>query len=83
MLKFIKNDEETYEVRVATGNGSDWEAAGALSKDEYGMWNFVYGGQSMEYEDSLEETEAYLKEEFENGKTDPMAYYFGNYKYNT
>ena len=82
MLEFIKIDKETYEVRVAAGGDSNWEVAGVLVKDEDGMWNFEYDGQSIAYEDSLEETKVDLEEEFENGKKDYMSCYFGNYKYN-
>ena len=82
MIKFIKNDEESYEVRVTNGDDYDWEVAGNLVKDEDGMWNFEYGDQSVEYEDSLEETEVDLEEEFENGQTFYMSHYFGNYKQN-
>lgn len=83
-LEFVK-DEENYEVRVTNGDDYDWEVAGTLVKDENGVWSFDYvddyGDQSIEYEESLEETEAELKEEFENGKNDDMALSFGSYSY--
>ena len=82
MLKFIKNDKESYEVRVTNGNGYDWELAGKLVKDAAGVWNFEYEDQSIEYEDSLEETKVELKEDFKNGETNDVALYFGTYKYN-
>lgn len=83
-LEFVK-DEENYEVRVTNGDAYDWEVAGTLVKDENGVWSFDYvddyGDQSIEYEESLEETEMELKEEFENGLTDDMALSFGSYSY--
>ena len=82
MLKFIKNDKKSYEVRVANGAGYDWELAGKLVKDAAGVWHFEYEDQSIEYEDSLEESEAELKEDFKNGETNGIAFYFGTYKYN-
>ena len=77
-LEFVK-DEENYEVRVV--NGDDYEVAGELVKDENGTWCFTYKDQSIAYDDNLEETEDNLRNEFENGKTDSMAYSFGNYSY--
>lgn len=77
-LEFIK-DEENYEVRVV--NGGNYEVAGELVKDENGTWCFTYKDQSVAYDANLEETEADLCDEFENGKTDNMAYSFGNYSY--
>ena len=44
-------------------------------------WCFTYNDQSIAYDASLEETEADLHDEFENGKTDNMIYSFGNYSY--
>lgn len=82
MLKFIKNDNKNYEVRVASGDGYDWEVAGKLVKDEDGVWDFEYENQSIDYEDSLKETEVELKEDFKNGETNDIAFYFGTYKYN-
>lgn len=70
-LEFVK-DEKNYEVRVV--NGDDYEVAGELVKDENGTWCFTYGDQSIAYD-------ADLSDEFENGKTDNMAYSFGNYSY--
>lgn len=67
-LEFVK-DEENYEV------------AGKLVKDENGTWCFTYKDQSVAYDTNLEETEDDLRDEFENGKTDRMAYSFGNYSY--
>lgn len=77
-LEFVK-DEENYEVRVV--NGGDYEVAGKLVKDENRTWCFTYKDQSVAYDTDLEETEAELRDEFENGKTDNMAYSFGNYSY--
>ena len=77
-LGFVK-DEENYEVRVV--NGDNYEIAGKLVKDEDGTWCFNYKDQSVAYDDDLEETEDELRDEFENGKTDSMAYSFGNYSY--
>ena len=82
MIKFIENDKNNYEVRVTNGSDYDWEVAGNLVRDEDGIWSFEDGDESVEYEDSLEETEAELEEEFEDGKTDYMSLYFGKYKYN-
>lgn len=82
MIKFIKIDEETYEVRVTTGDESTWKLAGVLVKAKDGLWTFEYDGQGIKYEDSLEETEVDLAQEFDDGKTDHMSYYFGNYRYN-
>ena len=48
---------------------------------EDGTWYFTYGDQSVAYDADLEETEDDLRDEFENGKTDNMAYSFGNYSY--
>lgn len=70
-LEFVK-DEKNYEVRVV--NGDDYEVAGELVKDENGTWCFTYGDQSIAYD-------ADLSDELENGKTDNMAYSFGNYSY--
>lgn len=81
MLKFIKIDEENYEVRVTNGNNHDWELAGKLIKDENDMWCFEYR-DSIAYGYSLKEAETDLEEEFEDSKTDHMSYYFGNYKQN-
>ena len=81
MIKFIKDDEESYEVRVTNSDSSDWELAGKLVKDDDGMWSFEYGDQSVEYEDSLRETEVDLEEEFENGKAFYVSHYFGDYTY--
>ena len=77
-LEFVK-DEENYEVRVV--NGGDYEVAGELVKDKDGTWCFTYKDQSVAYDDDLEETETDLRDEFENGKTDSVAYSFGNYSY--
>lgn len=77
-LEFVK-DEKNYEVRVV--NGDDYEVAGELVKDENGTWCFTYGDQSIAYDADLEETEADLRDEFENGKNDNMVYSFGNYSY--
>lgn len=77
-LEFVK-DEEKYEARVV--NGDDYEVAGKLVKDEDGTWCFTYKDQSVAYDADLEETEDALRDEFENGKIDSMAYSFGNYSY--
>lgn len=77
-LEFVK-DEEKYEVRVV--NSEDYEVAGELIKDENGTWCFTYDDQSVAYDTNLEETEADLHDEFENGKNDSMTYSFGNYSY--
>lgn len=67
--------------RITVVNGGDYEVAGKLVKNEDGTWCFTYKDQSIAYDADFEETEADLRDEFENGKTDNMAYSFGNYSY--